>query len=78
MGDLFNINTRKVMNQITPLAQETREALTTEEAAPLIRVKPSTMRKWALDATGPIQPLRYNKRKLLWRVSDLRRLLAGE
>jgi hypothetical protein len=74
---VFIISTWKFMNQITPLSQETREALTTEEAAPLIRVKPPTMRKWALEGNGPIQPLRYNKRKLLWRVSDLRALLAG-
>ena len=68
----------KIMNHITPLPNETREALTTEEAAPLIRVKPATMRKWARDDTGPIKPLRYNQRKLLWRVADIRALLAGE
>jgi hypothetical protein len=65
------------MNQITPLTAETREALTTVEAAPHVRVSPTTMRQWARDGTGPIQPLRYNRRKLMWCVADIRKLLAG-
>lgn len=49
----------------------------TSEAAPSIRRKPQTLRKWACTGTGPIQPVRVNGR-LLWRVADLQRLLHGE
>ncbi len=60
-----------------PLAQETREVLGTNEAAPHLGVQPDGMRQWAFKGTGPIQPLRY-QRRLMWRVSDIRRIVAGE
>lgn len=66
-----------IMNKSIPLSQETREALTTIEAAEVMRMKPDTLRKWACLGTGPIKPLRY-QRKLMWRVCDIRALMAGE
>ena len=53
-----------------------RDTLTTEEAAPTINRSPQTMRKWACTESGPIRPIRINRR-LAWRVSDLRTLLSG-
>jgi hypothetical protein len=49
--------------------------LTTVEAAAAINRKPQTLRKWACLETGPIRPIRVNRR-LAWRVSDLQALLA--
>jgi hypothetical protein len=51
--------------------------LPTNEAAPTIRRKPQTLRKWASQDSGPIRPVRVHGR-LLWRVSDLQALLRGE
>lgn len=64
--------------QFIPLAQEIREVLTSAEAAPHLGLKPATLTEWAKDPNPPMKPLRYNKRKLMWRVSEIRRLLAGE
>jgi hypothetical protein len=63
--------------QFVPLSEETREVLASVEAAPHLGLKPATLADWSKDPNAPIKPLRYNKRKLLWRVSDLRALLAG-
>lgn len=60
------------------LVNENRDLLTTTEAAPLLRLSKGTLRTWAKDGSGPIQPLRFNKRKLMWRVCDIRKLVAGE
>ena len=54
-----------------------RDFLTTEEAAKTLNRKPQTLRKHACLGCGPIRPIRVNGR-LMWRVSDLARLLAGE
>ena len=63
--------------QSVPLSQEIREVLTSAEAAPHLGLKPATLTEWAKDPNAPMQPLRYNKRKLMWRVSEIRRILAG-
>lgn len=54
-----------------------RDHLTTHEAAHALNRKDQTLRKWACLENGPIRPIRVNGR-LMWRVSDLARLLAGE
>lgn len=54
-----------------------RDHVTTHEAAHALNRKDQTMRKWACLENGPIRPVRVNGR-LMWRVSDLARLLAGE
>ncbi|AEB85511.1 hypothetical protein [Alicycliphilus denitrificans] len=63
-------------NAITPLAQESRAALPTREAAHHLSRAQQTLRIWAM--TGhPIQPLRVNGR-LAWKTDDIRRLLGVE
>ena len=59
-----------------PLAEEIRTTLPTDEAAYHLNRKQQTMRIWACQQNGPIQPIRINGR-LAWKVSDLRRLLEG-
>lgn len=62
--------------QLTPLAQETREALPTREAAAHLSRAQQTLRIWAMrDGSGPLRPLRINGR-LAWRTADIRRLLG--
>lgn len=60
--------------KITPLAQETRAAIPTPEAAQHLSRRPQTLRRWA-STGGPIRPLHVNGR-LAWPVSELRRVLG--
>lgn len=60
-----------------PLDQETREAMPTINASLYLGVTPKCMRDWASKGTGPIKPLRY-QRRLMWRTADIKKLLAGE
>lgn len=60
---------------LVPLAQETRTALPTREAAAHLNRAQQTMRIWAMREDGPIRPLRINGR-LAWPVSELRRVLG--
>lgn len=57
------------------LSEETRECVTTREAAHHIGHAAQTLRKWACTNSGLLQPVRVGSR-LLWRVSELRRLLG--
>jgi len=61
--------------QLTPLAQESRAAVTTGEAARHLNRAQQTLRIWAMREHGPIRPLRINGR-LAWPVSELRRVLG--
>lgn len=47
----------------------------TNQAAQVLNRKPGTLRRWACFGTGPIRPVRINRR-LAWRVSDLVALLG--
>lgn len=60
---------------LTPLAQETRSALPTPEAAAQLNRAEQTLRLWAMRGDGPIQPMRINGR-LAWPVADLKKLLG--
>lgn len=60
---------------LVPLAQETRAAITTAEAAAHLNRKSQTLLIWACRETGPIRPIRVNGR-LAWPVSELRRVLG--
>lgn len=54
--------------------QETNiDLLSTEEFAEKISFKPQTLRKWAMDGSGPIQPIKIGNR-LRWRLSDIEEL----
>lgn len=61
---------------LTPLDQEPRLALPTDEAAGHLSRQSQTLRFWACKGTGPIRPARVNGR-LMWPVADLRKLLGG-
>lgn len=61
--------------QLTPLAPETRAAITTAEAAGQLNRAQQTLRLWACLENGPIRPLRINGR-LAWPVSELKRVLG--
>ena len=60
---------------VTPLAQETRATLPTNEAAFHLNLACQTMRIYACKENGPLRPLRVNGR-LHWKTEDLRRLLG--
>lgn len=53
------------------------QILTTADAATFLNRRPQTLRKWACEGSGAIQPIRINGR-LGWRVDDLRRLIEGD
>lgn len=44
--------------------------LTTSEAARLLCLRPQTLRKWAMDGSGPIQPIKIGNR-LRWKLKDI-------
>lgn len=61
--------------QRTPLDQESRAAIPTSEAAFHLSRSPQTLRLWASQENGPIQPVRVNGR-LAWPVDGLKRVLG--
>ncbi|MEY8689878.1 MAG: DNA-binding protein [Leptothrix sp. (in: b-proteobacteria)] len=61
--------------QPVPLAQETRSALPTNEAAFHLTRAQQTLRLWAMRENGPLRPVRVNGR-LAWPVAELRRVLG--
>jgi len=66
---------------LKPLQTETRSVLTTEEAAAHLNRRPQTLRKWAMNGEGPIQPIKVGRRlgrRLGWPVAGLRKLLGVE
>jgi hypothetical protein len=68
---------KKMIQHGVPLAQETRSALPTDEAAHHLSRATQTLRLWACHENGPVRPIRLHGR-LLWPVSELRRLLRVE
>ena len=64
------------MCQFPPLAQETKTHVPTAQAAHYLSRRAQTLRKWSMRQTGPIKPTRLHGR-LLWPVSEIRRLLEG-
>jgi hypothetical protein len=59
-----------------PLAKEIRTTLPTYEAAYHLNRKQQTMRIWACQQNGPIQPIRINGR-LAWPTDAIRKLLGA-
>lgn len=49
---------------------EYRLLATTNEAAHLMCLRPQTLRKWAMNGSGPIQPIKIGNR-LRWRLADI-------
>ena len=58
-----------------PLTEVTSPTVTTEAAAYYLNRRPQTLRIWSMAETGPVTPLRINRR-LAWAVADLRRVLG--
>ncbi len=50
--------------------------LTTAKAAAALNRKPQTLNKWAATNTGPVQPVRINRR-LAWPAAEIAALLNG-
>ncbi|MDY6536605.1 helix-turn-helix domain-containing protein [Acinetobacter faecalis] len=44
--------------------------ISTNEAAQILKLKPQTLRKWAMDNSGPLKPIKIGNR-LRWRLSDI-------
>ena len=61
--------------QPVALAQETRTALPTAEAAYHLNRAQQTLRLWAMREDGPLRPIRINGR-LAWPVAAIRALLG--
>lgn len=60
---------------LIPLAQETRTAITTSEAAAHLNRSQQTLWLWACRENGPIRPVRVMGR-LAWPVAEIRRVLG--
>jgi len=60
----------------TPLANEVRLNLPTNEASFHLNRAQQTLRLWAMREDGPVTPIRINGR-LAWPVSQLRRVLGS-
>lgn len=67
----------KATEKLVSLAEETRAALPTDEAARHLGRSPKTLLCWSTEDRGPIRPMRIGGR-LAWPVADLRRLLGVE
>lgn len=61
---------------LPPLSAETREELTTDQAAFYLGRKANTLRIWACRQNGPIKPARTVHGRLAWKTADVRKLLA--
>lgn len=59
-----------------PLELVNRPTVPTEQAAFYLCRRPQTLRGWACKEDGPLRPVRLNGR-LLWPVSELRRVLGA-
>lgn len=79
-ASMFNIHKGIDMEtdaiKLVPLALERRTILPTAEAALHLNRAQQTLRLWAMQENGPIQPIRINGR-LGWPVSDIKRVLGG-
>lgn len=62
---------------MVPLADEKRAAVPSADAAAHLGRQPQTLRLWACHENGPIRPIRVHGR-LMWKTSDLKRLLGVE
>lgn len=47
--------------------------LSTVEASTVLGMRPQTLRKWAMDGSGPIQPIKIGNR-LKWNLKDVEAL----
>lgn len=60
-----------------PIDEERRPVIETRQAAFYLMRCEQTLRVWASQGNGPIQPVRVGRR-LGWKMSDIRRLVGAE
>jgi len=63
--------------KLTPLQDEARATIPTNEAAEHLGRKPQTMRLWHMRGNGPLRPVVIYG-KLAWPVADIKRLVGLE
>lgn len=51
--------------------------LTTNQTAQIFELQPQTLRKWAMNGSGPIQPIKIGNR-LRWKLKDIKELCNAE
>ena len=51
--------------------------LSTKDAAYVMGLQPQTLRKWAMDGSGPIQPIKIGNR-LRWKLKDIKDICNNE
>ena len=51
--------------------------ISTKQAAQIMGLQPQTLRKWAMDGSGPIQPIKIGNR-LRWKLKDIKELCSAE
>ncbi len=64
------------LNKYPPLAEVTRDLLTTDETAFYLGLKPQTLRKWHCEGKGAIRPT-YIGKKPMYQKSAVQKLIAG-
>lgn len=57
-----------------PLRAQRLKLLSTEQAAHILDLKPQTLRTWAMNGHGSIQPIKIGNR-LKWRLEDIEKLI---
>ena len=62
--------------KFTPLSEEVRSSIPTQEAAYHLNRSEQTLRSWACFENGPLRPLRINGR-LAWSVRQIISLLES-
>lgn len=74
---VINSSKGEQMRAYEKLGEIERFGLSTDEAAFHLNRKPQTLRGWACNKDGPLEPVRVNGR-LIWKVSDIKRVLGFE
>lgn len=77
MGNTQSPSDARAAIAIGLAARGIEAALTTDQAAVALGLKPQTLHKWACLENGPIRPVRVGRR-LAWKAADVRALMNGE
>lgn len=64
------------LTKYPPIAEVTRDLLTTDETAFYLGLKPQTLRKWHCEGKGVIRPT-YIGSKPMYKKSAVQQLIAG-
>ncbi len=76
LSECKSVNSENPTNlKYPPLQEVTRPTVPTGQAAYYLYLKEQTLRTWACYETGPVRPIRVNRR-LAWPVDQLRKVLG--